>query len=209
MFAVWGIMKNEVSNLVKKNELTKAERTTSAGGCRADWIDREAMGHVLAALMPENRLAIEVAIATGLRISDVLSIETDKLRDKNGELGNRNRITVRELKTGKNRRVYLPNELLEKMIRIAGKYYVFEGRINPKKHRTRQAVAKDMKRARQILRAKKLVVSPHTARKMWAVEQTKNGKDIRKLQKLMNHSDPSITMVYAMADEITRRKIRA
>lgn len=63
-----------------------------------------------------------------------------------------------------------------------------------------------MKRARQILRAKKLVVSPHTARKMWAVEQTKNGKDIRKLQKLMNHSDPSITMVYAMADEITRRK---
>lgn len=82
MFAVWGIMKNEVSNFVKKNELTKAERTTSAGGCRADWIDREAMGHVLAALMPENRLAIEVAIATGLRISDVLSIETDKLRDK-------------------------------------------------------------------------------------------------------------------------------
>lgn len=73
-----------------------------------------------------------MAIATGLRISDVLSIETDKLRDKNGELGNRNRITVRELKTGKNRRVYLPNELLEKMIRIAGKYYVFEGRINRK-----------------------------------------------------------------------------
>lgn len=62
MFAVWGIMKNEVSNFVKKNELTKAERTTSAGGCRADWIDREAMGHVLAALMPENRLAIEVQL---------------------------------------------------------------------------------------------------------------------------------------------------
>ena len=59
MFAVWGIMKNEVNNFVKKNELTKAERTTSAGGCRADWIDREAMGHELAALMPENRLAIE------------------------------------------------------------------------------------------------------------------------------------------------------
>ena len=59
MFVVWGIMKNEVSNFVKKNELTKAERTTSAGGCRADWIDREAMGHVLAALMPENRLLLK------------------------------------------------------------------------------------------------------------------------------------------------------
>ena len=59
MFAVWGIMKNEVSNFVKKNELTKAERTTSAGGCRADWIDREAMGHVLAALMPEIALLLK------------------------------------------------------------------------------------------------------------------------------------------------------
>ena len=70
-----------------------------------------------------------MAIATGLRISDVLSIETDKLRDKNGELGNRNRITVRELKTGKNRRVYLPNELLEKMIRIAGNTMFCRGEL--------------------------------------------------------------------------------
>ena len=31
------------------------------------------MGHVLALLMPENRLAMETALHTGLRISDVLS----------------------------------------------------------------------------------------------------------------------------------------
>lgn len=192
-----------------KNELPKAERTTRKGGRRADWINREAMSHVLAALMPENRLAIEVAMATGLRISDVLGIKTDQLKDKKGELGNKNKITVRELKTGKNRRVYLPNELLDRMIRMAGRYYVFEGRLSPKKHRTRQAVAKDMLRARQILRTKKLIVSPHTARKIWAVEQTKTGKDILKLQKMMNHSDPAITIIYAMADEITKRKMRS
>lgn len=190
-----------------KNELPKAERTTHAGGRRADWINEEAMGHVLAALMPENCLAIEVAMATGLRISDVLGIKTDQLRDKNGELGNRNKITVRELKTGKNRRIYLPNELRDKMIRNAGRYYVFEGRLSPKKHRTRQAVAKDMLRARKILRTRKLVVSSHTARKIWAVGQTKTGKDIKKLQKMMNHSDPAITMIYAMADEITKKKL--
>lgn len=192
-----------------KNELPKAERTTRKGGRRADWINREAMSHVLAALMPENRLAIEVAMATGLRISDVLGIKTDQLKDKKGELGNKNKITVRELKTGKNRRVYLSNELLDRMIRMAGRYYVFEGRLSPKKHRTRQAVAKDMLRARQILRTKKLIVSPHTARKIWAVEQTKTGKDILKLQKMMNHSDPAITIIYAMADEITKRKMRS
>lgn len=193
---------------MKKSELTKAELTTRKGGRRADWVDDEAMGHVLAALMPQNRLAVEVALATGLRISDVLEMKTDQLRNKNGELGNRNKITVRELKTGKNRRVYLPNELLHRMTRIAGRHYVFEGRLSPKKHRTRQAVAKDMQRARKILRTKKLVVSPHTARKIWAVEQTKTGKDILKLQKMMNHSDPAITMIYAMADEITKRKMR-
>ena len=88
-------------NFENKNELPKAERTTHEGGRRADWINEEAMGHVLAALMPENCLAIEVAMATGLRISDVLGIKTDQLRDKNGELGNRNKITVRELKTEK------------------------------------------------------------------------------------------------------------
>ena len=84
-----------------KNELPKAERTTHAGGRRADWIDGEAMGHVLAALMPENCLAIEVAMATGLRISDVLGIKTDQLRDKKGELGNRSKNNSEGTKNGK------------------------------------------------------------------------------------------------------------
>ena len=190
-----------------KNELPKAELTPRTGSRRADWVDREAMGHVLVALMPENRLAVEIAMSTGLRISDVLSIKTEQIRDKKGNLGGRNRITVRELKTGKNHRVYLPNELLRQMVMISGKYYVFEGRLSPKKHRTRQAIAKDLLRARKILRTRNLVVSAHTARKIWAVEQTRDGKDLKKLQKMMNHSDPTITMIYAMADEITRKKL--
>lgn len=70
-----------------KNELPKAELTPRTGSRRADWVDREAMGHVLAALMPENRLAVEIAMSTGLRISDVLSIKTEQIRDKKGNLG--------------------------------------------------------------------------------------------------------------------------
>lgn len=57
------------------------------------------MGHVLAAMMPENRLVMETCIATGLRASDVLNLRTERLRQ---------RMTVRELKTGKTRRVYFP-----------------------------------------------------------------------------------------------------
>ena len=39
---------------------------------RTTYANRQQMGHVLAALMPENRLIMRVCIATGLRVSDVL-----------------------------------------------------------------------------------------------------------------------------------------
>ena len=88
-----------------KNELPKAELTPRTGSRRADWVDREAMGHVLAALMPENRLAVEIAMSTGLRISDVLSIKTEQIRDKKITQGRRNTITMKDLKNCKNPRV--------------------------------------------------------------------------------------------------------
>ena len=34
---------------------------------RSEWIEKGEMEHVLAALMPENRLACEISLATGLR----------------------------------------------------------------------------------------------------------------------------------------------
>ena len=50
--------------------------------------------HLLAALMPPNRLACEVSACTGLRISDVLNLRTAKLAE---------RFSVRELKTKSDR----------------------------------------------------------------------------------------------------------
>ena len=45
-------------------------------------------------------------------------------------------------------------------------------------------------------------------RKIYAVNAyAKSGGDISKVQKLLNHSDPAVTMVYAMADVITQRKL--
>lgn len=70
---------------------------------RADWLDRPAMGHVLAALMPANRLVMECCMATGLRVGDVLALKT-------ADVQHGQRMTVREQKTGKSRRVYWPAE---------------------------------------------------------------------------------------------------
>ena len=60
---------------------------------RSEWIEKGEMEHVLAALMPENRLACEISLATGLRINDVLSLKASDVKKQ--------RFTIREQKTGK------------------------------------------------------------------------------------------------------------
>lgn len=166
---------------------------------RADYVDRVEFGHLLAALMPPNRLALEVSLATGLRISDVLNMRTDQLKE---------RMTVRELKTGKTRRVRLPAELYARCLAQAGKVWVWEGRQDWRKHRTRQAVYKDLKRAAALFRLPRgLQISPHTARKVYAVTQYQTGHSLQRVQQLLQHSNEAVTMIYAMADELTARKL--
>lgn len=163
----------------------------------AAWVSRPEMEHILAALMPVNRLAVRVAMHTGLRIGDVLRLRPRDLRTS--------RPTVRESKTGKTRRISLPRELLEELRRGAGDYWVFESRTDPRKHRTRQAVYKDIKRAAAVFQrtgaVRRAQISTHTARKIAAVDAYHKG-GMAAAQRLLNHSDPAISALYALADQI-------
>lgn len=167
---------------------------------RSDYIPLGEMQHVLAALTPANRLVCEVSLMTGLRLGDVLNMRSARLAE---------RMTIRELKTGKSRRVRIPVELLNRMHAIKGKIYVFEGRTDPKKHRSRAAVYKDIKRAAKLFRLdKRLQVSPHSLRKIWSVEQLRrHGGNIHKVQELLQHENEAVTMLYAMADALTAAKL--
>ena len=165
---------------------------------RSEWISKGDFEHVLAALYPENRLALEVSLATGLRINDVLGLKTAHVR--------KGRFTVREEKTGKTRRVRLPNELVGRCMATAGHHYVFEHRLNGRKHRTRQAVFKDLRRVAVLFKVKEHL-SPHSARKVFAVEEyERTGGDLQRVKRLLNHSDEGVTMLYAMANVLNRRK---
>lgn len=167
---------------------------------RSDWVSDDVISHILAALTKENRLAILTSLYSGLRISDVLNLRTQQLKT---------RFTVRESKTGKNRRITLPAALVDDLLAIAGKIYVFECRTDFRRHRTRQAVYKDIKRACSAFRVtKKLQISPHSARKIYAVKAYKEKADIRKVKNLLCHSDEAVTMIYALADEITAKKLK-
>lgn len=165
----------------------------------ADYILSEEYEHILAALTPPNRLAVEVSLCTGLRISDVLELRTSLLKQ---------RMYIWERKTGKRKFVYIKRALLLRMLKQAGRVYVFQGRTDFKKHRTRQAVYKDIKRAARLFRIpQKMVVSPHSARKIYAVNAFKKYGNIEKVQNLLNHSSEAVTMIYAMADVLTARKM--
>lgn len=168
---------------------------------RSDYVQAEEFRHILAALTPENRLALEISLYTGLRIGDVLSIKSWQVKQR--------RFTVRESKTGKNKRVSLSLELYERALACCGKIFLFEHRYTPFKHRTRQAVYKDIKRAAKLFRLnKKLVITPHSARKIYAVEAFKEYGSLDKIKNLLNHSDEAVTLIYVMSQEMTERKLK-
>lgn len=167
---------------------------------RSDYVERDVFAHILSALTLENRLALITSLTTGLRIDDVLHLKTaDVLKG---------RFSIREMKTGKIRRIRLGKALQGALISISGRYYIFENRLDCKKTRTRQAVNKDLKRACELFRVKGVNVTPHTARKIFAVGEYERTCDFKHVQELLNHSNEAVTTLYAIADTITAREIR-
>ena len=167
---------------------------------RSSYVEPTALGLVLAALQPTNRLVFEVMLATGLRVGDVLKLTTEQVK--------RQRFTVRESKTGKTRRVYLPAKLQLQLLAQAGRLYAFEGRTDWRKHRTRQAVWKDTVRCAAFFQRggsvpKGATVSPHS-------ENRRTG-DLDAVRRKLNH-DPAhmaTTLVYALSDQLNADELRA
>jgi integrase len=159
-------------------------------------LDRE-VDMILAALTDTNRLVIRTALHTGLRIGDVLALTPDRLKPH---------FWVTEQKTGKARQVGLPEPLLSDLKKHAGEWWVFPGR-NPRKHHTRQAVWKDVKRAAAAFRIPQNV-APHSFRKVYAVDLLKKYGDIDRVRRALNHRSETITMIYALADMQLAAKYR-
>lgn len=164
---------------------------------RTDYAPKGELLHILASLTAENRLACEISLATGLRINDVLALKTEKVKKQ--------RFTIREEKTGKTRTIRLPSDLYKRALNCCGQHYVFEGRLNGRTHRTRQAVFKDLKKASRNF-SLKINLAPHSLRKVYAVEEYLKSGSLKKVQKLLNHDNEAVTLLYAMADELTKRK---
>ncbi len=163
----------------------------------AEYLLHREMEHVFAALTPANRLVCRVCVSTGLRVGDVVQLHTDQLAPQ---------FWITEQKTGKRRRVNLKAALLEELRKQAGKTWVFESVRSPDRHRTRQAVWRDVKRAAKAFRLPQNV-TVHSLRKVFAVDALGKAKgDVGKVQRALNHSDQATTMIYAMALQIYQAK---
>jgi len=130
-------------------------------------------------------------------VGDVVALRTEQLAHQ---------FWITEQKTGKRRRVNLTDRLLARLKAQAGQEWVFPSPKDASKHRTRQAVWYDVKRASKAFRLPQNV-APHSLRKVYAVELLKRCKgDVGRVQRALNHSDMATTMIYAMAYELYRDK---
>lgn len=179
-----------------RGPLTEGNRgEVMAGMARTEYLLQKEVEHVLAALTPQNQLVCRVILHTGLRVGDVVKLKTEQLARQ---------FSVTETKTGKRRKVGLTDWLIRKIKAQAGPVWAFPGRV-PGKHKTRQAVWADVKRAAKAFRLPQNV-GTHSMRKVYAVELRKKYGDLGRVQKIMKHSNATVTMIYAMADKLLEAK---
>ena len=143
-----------------------------------------------------NADAVRVSLITGLRIGDVLALTRDQI----GADG-----TVQTVckKTKKPFTGTIPKKLAARLRHGASAAgWVFPSPV-PRchdKHRTRQAVWRDVKRAAKICAVPRNV-SPHSARKIYAVEKFKK-EGLEEAQNSLQHDRLTTTLIYAFSDQL-------
>lgn len=159
---------------------------------KSDYLKPGTYDELYRVMQRDNVLAIRVSVETGLRIDDVLRLKWENFTKPA-------QFTYVAKKTGK-KGVKKLSKLLQRELfnrKATGSVYVFPGRKRGT-HRTRQAVWKDIKKAADLMGVP-LNVSPHSARKTYAVELRKE-RGLADVQKELQHSDMTTTMLYAFAD---------
>lgn len=142
-----------------------------------------------------------LGINSGLRISDLLNLEIKNIIDANGKI--RDRITLREKKTNKVKDFPI-SDIAKKAINEYLKTRKFEMDepffLSKKKNNGKAPLQRDQAykiinhAAREIGITEK--IGTHTLRKTFGYHAYKSGVSIEVIQKLFNHSTPSITLRY-------------
>lgn len=127
----------------------------------------------------------------GLRISDVLRLQVQHVRAY--------RPTIREQKTGKAKRLYIPSKLRQQLIATTEDKqpsdWLFPSPNDPTKPISRQAVYKAFRRAERKRGGTKHI-GTHTMRKNYAQKLLRKGASLKRIQAKLNHRYLSDTLRY-------------
>ncbi len=157
---------------------------------KSEFIDRESLIMLLDLMGEDNERAVLVSLYTGLRIGDVLALRLDHFTEQRFR-------TVCE-KTGKPFEGELPANLAAALCRDRGSPWCFPSPKNAARHRTRQAVWRDLKNAAEKAGID-VNVTPHTARKIFAVERFRR-KGLTATQEALGHDRADTTLIYAFSN---------
>ena len=143
-----------------------------------------------------NLMLFDFGVNTGLRVSDIVRLKVKQVQNKN-------RFTIREIKTGKERTIFIKN------IRKELSNYIYEMKLKPddflfpsRKHgyhvSTTQVYRFLVKAGKHCNRND---IGTHTMRKTFGYWYYKQGGSIENLMHIFNHSSEAITKRYIGIDQ--------
>lgn len=155
---------------------------------------------------------VELLYATGLRVSELVSLPRAAARSKEALIGVRG-------KGGRDRLVPLTDaarsaiagyrdRLRQSAPELAESRWLFPSDAESG-HLTRQAFARDLKALAAGVGISAARISPHVLRHAFASHLLQNGADLRVVQELLGHADISTTQIYThVLDERMRAMVR-
>ena len=133
-----------------------------------------------------------LGINTGLRISDILSLQVKDVKNKDY-------IQLREKKTNKYRRIFVNQNIKDDLNKFVKNKpdddYIFRSRLKANKPIDRGMAYKILNNSAKIVGINDNI-GTHTLRKTFGYHHYKQYKDIATLQAILNHSHPVITLSY-------------
>lgn len=157
---------------------------------KSKYIETTELKKLRAMLAEEAWLPLWVSLETGLRIGDVV-----KLRKQNLQTDG---LHYKAQKTGKNGVAKISAELRKELSRRRGKW-LFPSPYKAGKHITRQCVWARIKTACKKAGLDPDGVSPHSLRKVFAVELYRE-KGFQAVKEALQHNNAATTEIYSFAD---------
>ena len=156
----------------------------------------EAMKKVLRGSNPRDHVLFTLGINSGLRVSDLLKLKVSDVLDEKGRV--KNRITVREKKTGKTKTFPFSDTVIKAL-----KDYLLdplpEMALFPSRKGggpiTRQQAYRIINDAAKTVGIKDKI-GTHTLRKTFGYHAYIAGVDVTRIQSLLNHASPKETLRY-------------